>query len=61
MKLLWLRLTTRYLLSRKKQESVVFVKKECTKRPTKKMFSDTFDHKLTDTKEDSVKQEDGGL
>ena len=36
-------------------------KSVCTKRSTKKMFSDSFDHKLTDTKEGSVKQEDGGL
>ena len=48
-KLMWLRLITmRYFLSRKEQESVVFVKGELLH---KKIFSDTFDNRLTDTKE----------
>ena len=38
----------RYFLSRKEQESVVFVKGELLH---KKIFSDTFDNRLTDTKE----------
>ena len=41
----------RYFLSRKKQESVVFVKEEFLhkKNQKKKMFSDIFDHNITDT------------
>ena len=41
----------RYFLSRK-LESVVFVEEELLhKKICKKIFSDTFDNKLTDTKE----------
>ena len=43
----------RYLLSRKEQESVVFVKEEFL---LKKIFWDIFEKKLADTKEGSVKQ-----
>ena len=60
-KVMWLRLTTmRYFLSRKEQKSVAFVKEELLhkKIQKKKMFSDIFDPKLTDTEEGSVKQYD---
>ena len=43
----------RYFLSRKEQKSVLFVKEEFLK---KKMFSDIFDHKLSDTEENSTKE-----
>ena len=58
-KVIWLRLTiTRYFLSRKEQESVVFVKEEflAKKIKKKKMFSFIFDHKIADTEEGGVKQ-----
>ena len=52
-KVMWLRLTTiRYFLSRKEQESNVFVKEEFLHKKIEKkehFFSDIFDHKLTDT------------
>ena len=41
----------RYFLSRKKQESVVFVKEEFLNKKIQKkeVVSDIFDHKLTET------------
>ena len=62
-KVMWLRLTIiRCFLSRKKQESVAFVKGEFLqmKFQKKKLFTDIFDRKLIDTEEGSVKQY-GGL
>ena len=49
---MWLRLTTiRYFLSRKKQEPLFLSKKSFYTRRSrkKKIFSDIFDQKLTDT------------
>ena len=48
----------RYFLSRKEQESVVFIKEEFFHKKIRenKMFSDIFDYKLTDTEEGIVKQ-----
>ena len=58
-KLMWPRLRAmRYFLSRKEQESVVFVKEEFLhkKIQKKKMFFNIFDHKFTDTEQRSVTQ-----